>query len=60
MSSDTAEDGEHPIDAHYKKLKTQRRGVKKGSELWQRLDTYLQHTHVHAPCTASSSSTCWR
>jgi predicted DNA-binding WGR domain protein len=46
MSSDTAEDGEHPIDAHYKKLKTQLRGVEKGSELWQRLDTYLQHTHA--------------
>jgi hypothetical protein len=47
MSSAGADDREEDaIDAHYKTLKTQLRGVEKGSELWQRLDTYLQRTHA--------------
>jgi hypothetical protein len=45
-SAGAGDDGEDAIDAHYKTLKTQLRGVEKGSELWQRLDTYLQRTHA--------------
>jgi hypothetical protein len=46
MASAGADDGEDAIDVHYKTLRTQLRGVEKGSELWQRLDTYLQRTHA--------------
>lgn len=49
----TTGSGEHPIDAHYKKLKTRLSLVDRNSEEFNRIETYMRNTHGHTHTTYS-------
>lgn len=44
MSSGTVA-GEHPVDANFKKLRSNLREIPKGTDEWTRIHDYLQNTH---------------
>lgn len=53
MVSSPSVEGEHPIDAHYKKLKTNLTVVEKTSADFMRVNDYIQNTHGHTHTTYS-------